>query len=101
MNKGSQPASAIIKGDYKLIKFYEEDQYLLFNLKDDMAETEDLTKHYPDKLNELNEDLATYLSSIDAAMPTKNNEYLAEKDPGLKYLPVKERLFIESYFVLD
>ena len=101
LNKGSQPASAIIKGDYKLIKFYEDDQYLLFNLRDDVAETEDLTKHYPDKLNELKEDLATYLSSIDAAMPTKNNDYLAEKDPGLKYLPVKARLLIEPYFVLD
>ena len=101
LNKGSQPASAIIKGDYKLIRFYEENQYLLFNLNDDMAEMEDLKEHYPDKFNELKEDLAKYLSSINAAMPTKNNDYLAEKDPGLKYLPIKERLLIEPYFVLD
>ena len=34
-------------------------------------------------------------------MPTRNTAYLAEKDPGLKYLPIKEKLLIEPYFVLD
>jgi len=101
LNKGSQPASAIIKGEYKLIRLYEEDKYLLFNLKDDIDETENLAKRYPGKLKELKDDLVNYLSSIDAAMPTQNTDYLAEKDPGIKYIPVKERILIEPYFVVE
>jgi len=101
LNKGSQPASAIIKGNYKLIKLYEENKYLLFNLQGNISETEELSERYPEKLNELKADLSSYLSSIEAAMPTENNDYLPETDPGIKYLPVKERILIEPYFVVE
>ncbi|MCJ8321616.1 MAG: sulfatase [Colwellia sp.] len=101
LNKGTQPASAIIKGDYKLIRLYEDEQYLLFNLKDDLDEMDNLAKRFPEKLNELKAELVSYLSSIDAAMPTQNTDYVAEKDPGINYITVKERILIEPYFVVD
>jgi arylsulfatase A-like enzyme len=100
LNKGTQPASAIIQGDFKLIKLYEEQSYLLFNLKNDIAETKNLAADFPEKLEQLKANLASYLASIGDVMPTINSNYLAEKDPGTKYFSIKERIILESYFIV-
>ena len=36
------PGSAVRKGDWKLIHYYEEDREELFNLRDDPGETKNL-----------------------------------------------------------
>ena len=66
------PGSAIREGDWKLIRFYEDDKIELYNLKDDLGEKYDLAEVYPEKLLELNAKLNDYMKECDAKMPYKN-----------------------------
>ena len=47
------PRSAVIVGDYKLMVWGKGWKYLLFNLKDDPGEENDLAKKEPEKLEEM------------------------------------------------
>ncbi len=53
--------SAIIQGDYKLIKFWISGHMELYNLEKDFGERHDLAQANPDKANELYETLTDYL----------------------------------------
>ena len=64
------PHTAIRVGDYKLVKFWKEEQQLLFNLKEDLGETKDLAKAQPGKANELHRQLMDYLESVDSDVLT-------------------------------
>ena len=96
--KGTHPGVAIIQGDYKLIKFYEEGTNLLFNLKEDMTETKNLASTYPEKVIELEKHIDNYFLKYNIKKPSVNNEYKAEKDEGLNYKEVKKKLMSEAYF---
>lgn len=79
------PSSAVIDGDYKLIRYYGEngapDKLLLFNIKDNITETADvnsplnLASQFPEKVAQLNAKLGTWLKGVDASLPfdVKNN----------------------------
>lgn len=66
------PYSIIREGPWKLIKFYEGSMEL-FNLKDDLGETENLASVMPEKVKELDSRLLTHLKSIGAKMPKLNS----------------------------
>lgn len=48
-----KPGAAIRDGDWKLVQFYEYDKVELYNLKDDIGESNDLSKSNPEKTAEL------------------------------------------------
>ena len=97
--KGTHPGVAIIRGDYKLIKYYEEDTKLLFNLKEDISEIKNLASVYPEKVIELEEQINNYFLTHNIKLPSLNNEYIVEKDEGLNFKEVKRRLISEAYFI--
>jgi arylsulfatase A-like enzyme len=66
------PFSIIRKGDWKLIKRYDGKTFELFNLKDDLSETTELSEKKPDKVNELNDDLEKWLRETNARLPIRN-----------------------------
>lgn len=66
------PASAMILGDFKLIRVYETGALQLFDLSRDSGERSDLSNRMPDKATELNRRLAGYLKSVNAQMPSLN-----------------------------
>jgi arylsulfatase A-like enzyme len=101
LQKGGQPSSAIIKGNYKLIKFYEDNTFYLFDLKKDISEIVNLAQKKPEVVKELNTDLQNYLDAINAQLPIQNVDYNLNNDPGLKFRNVKERLLKEPYFILE
>ncbi|NUQ63036.1 MAG: sulfatase [Pirellulales bacterium] len=72
------PASAILLGDFKLIRVYETGSLRLFNLSEDPGERRDLAAEMPDKAATLNRRLSDYLAAVGAQMPTVNPDY----DPG-------------------
>jgi arylsulfatase A-like enzyme len=65
------PASAILAGDYKLIRFYEDGSLHLFDLVTDLEEAHDLAASDPDRVKVLDAQLTEYLTTIGAQMPTK------------------------------
>lgn len=65
-------ASAVRKGDYKLLKFYKGNRYELYNLKDDPSEKKNLYKQMPEKGAELKQLLDNWLLSVNAEKPDIN-----------------------------
>lgn len=63
------PQSAVVKGDWKLIHYYETGSSCLYNLNDDISEQHDLSACYPDKVKELAKVLSDYLRAQHATMP--------------------------------
>jgi len=67
---GIGAASAIRKGDWKLIYYHADRSMELFNLKTDIGETKNLVESNPEKLKELATTLTNYLKSVDVQMPS-------------------------------
>ncbi len=68
------PAGAIRSGDWKLQEFFEDGRLELYNLDDDLSQTNNLATKLPDKAKELHARLAAWRQAINAPMPTKNTE---------------------------
>ena len=71
-NQGGSPASAIRDGDWKLIHWYENDRFELFNLRNDVGEHNNLLISEPKKTKDLKKKLAKWLKHQNAYYPTKN-----------------------------
>ena len=69
------PASALILGNYKLIRAYENGALYLFDLSKDPGERNDLAKQMPEKATELNQRLTDYLKAVNAQIPSPNPNY--------------------------
>ena len=63
------PYSIIRDGDWKLIKRYEGKEYELFNLRNDIGESTDISQQMPEKVSELSKKLDDWLRSTNAKLP--------------------------------
>lgn len=69
------PGSAIRKGDWKLVVFYEDDLVELYNLNKDPEETTNVAQQNPEKVLELQQLLEDRLAETNAQFPTANPNY--------------------------
>lgn len=67
----TRPGSAIRLGDYKLIHYYENNDLELYNLKQDIGETNNLAKKLPEKTEELLIKLNHWRAETKAPAPTR------------------------------
>ncbi|MCD4735797.1 MAG: sulfatase-like hydrolase/transferase, partial [Bacteroidales bacterium] len=67
---GIGTSSTIRSGDWKLICFYKDQHFELFNIKEDIGEQNNLSEENPAITKELAVKLANYLRSVDAQRPT-------------------------------
>ncbi|MFC1467704.1 sulfatase [Verrucomicrobiota bacterium] len=88
--QGDTPHSAILSGNFKLMKWYEDGSVKLFNLSDDIGEQEDLSEIFPQKAVELKTRLEQYLTDISAQMPGINKDFDPSK-PSVSRKGRKER----------
>ena len=58
------PVSAIRKGNYKLMRQLISGEMLLFNLKEDLGEQNNLAQQMPEKVAELSKELDAYLEKV-------------------------------------
>ena len=82
---GATPYSAIRKGDFKLIEFFDDMRVELYNLRDDIGEKHDLAAEMPEKVDELRKRLHAWRKEVGAQMPTRNEKYdpsKPEHDPA-------------------
>ncbi len=63
------PYSVARVGDWKLIRFYESDREELYDLRQDLSETNDLSPQRPQKRQELSARLDRWLKEVGAQMP--------------------------------
>lgn len=76
-NQGGRPASAIMQGDWKLIKWYgiAEPAYELFQVKQDPGEQQELSHAHPKQLAAMKAKLEAFLKSTLAQYPTPNSKF--------------------------
>lgn len=67
---GIGTTSTIRKGDYKLIYWYADQSYELFNLDEDISETVNLADRKPEIVQQLAEELGSWLREAGALRPT-------------------------------
>ena len=77
---GATPYSALREGDLRLVEFHEDNHVELYNLKDDIGETRDLSTEMAEKTTALRKKLSQWRKSVDAQMPVPNPEFDPEKD---------------------
>jgi arylsulfatase A len=71
----STPASAMRRGDWKLIEFFENGALELYNLREDPGELRNLAAVEPRRAAELQKALAGWRAKVGARMPTPNPNY--------------------------
>ena len=72
--------AAIREGDWKLIWQFDNDELSLYNLKNDIGESKDVSNIYPEKRKRLHEKLKNWQSNINAKMPQPNTSYHSQKE---------------------
>jgi len=71
----SSPGSAVRDGDWKLIRWYENQTEELYNIKNDIGEKANVIKQQPAIASRLRKELDEWLISQNAKMPTPNPYY--------------------------
>jgi arylsulfatase A-like enzyme len=74
-NQGSQPAGAVRDGDWKLIEHYEDGRLELFNLAQDIGETNDLALKEPDRAARMKGFLEGWRLEVGAQTNTVNTSF--------------------------
>lgn len=89
---GNIPATSMHQGDWKLIRYYgegatnREDFHELFNLADDIGETNNLADAMPEKLAEMSALLDQWLVDSEAVVPIPNPNYRQDPVDGWEVL---------------
>ena len=76
------PSSAILLGDFKLIRIYETSALRLFNMAKDPGERRDLAQEMPEKAKTLDQRLGDYLAAVNAQLPVPNPHFDPAKVTG-------------------
>ena len=69
------PVSAIRQGKWKLLEYFEDDSIELYDLENDIGESENLAASHGDIAGELRQKLHDWRRSVDALLPRPNPEY--------------------------
>jgi len=97
---GYKPAGAIREGDYKLIEWFEKSvtgdkgAFSLYNLKDDIGETKDLSGEMPELTERLSKKLKEWRKRVGAQEMKLNPDY----DPEKAHWRFKDRI---GYKIVD
>jgi len=73
-----KPGSALRKGDWKLVWFYEDERAELYNLADDPGESRDLSATHTEKAGELKKILDSRLAESGGKLPGRNPDYVTQ-----------------------
>ena len=79
-NQGGRPGAAMREGDWKIIRWYEDDSISLYNLRSDPGEKTNLAEKEPVQTIRLRTKLNTWLDSMPLEMPTGNPDYDPERE---------------------
>jgi arylsulfatase A-like enzyme len=75
---------ALVVGDYKLVVFGDDDKYMLFDVKNDFTEKQNLAKSQPEKLAEMQALYAKLTQEI-VTLPVTGGATLKGAPPGQRY----------------
>jgi arylsulfatase A-like enzyme len=76
-NQGGGPATTMMEGDWKLIHWYDDDRWELFNIKNDISEKTDLYNQEKERVAKMRKKLKQWLSQNNVKYPTPNPNFKA------------------------
>lgn len=85
---GQHPGTSVRRGDWKLIRLFAQnddgsDQLELYNLREDLGETQNRAAEKPELARELNSLITNFLKQTEAVIPVRNPDYKpADKKPS-------------------
>jgi arylsulfatase A-like enzyme len=90
---GNLPSSSIRLGNWKMIREYGESadrttRYCLYNLKNDISETRDLSSRYPSRVRKLDKMITRHLNQTQGIIPVLNPEYNRDAESPMGKKPV-------------
>ncbi|MDQ1470622.1 MAG: arylsulfatase [Bryobacterales bacterium] len=91
-DQGGRPGAAIRMGEWKLIRWYEDDRVELYNLAGDTGELKNLAAAEPARATELQAALEAWLQSTNSIMPVPNPDYDAARETEGLPEAVREQL---------
>ena len=74
-NQGGDPSSIVRSGDWKLIWYHEDNHYELYDVKKDIGEQNNVIDSNGDVFFRMSQNLKQWLTSVDARMPTTNENF--------------------------
>jgi len=78
------PAGAVRMGNWKLIEWFETGRVELYNLREDLSETQDLSTSNPQKRDELLVVMHAWRKRVNAPVPTTPNPMFGRDNPKKK-----------------
>ena len=75
----TRPGTVIIKDNWKLHHYYEDNKFELYDLEKDLSESENLSEINKEKKNELLIDLNNWRKTNNAPIPSRLNPYYDQK----------------------
>ena len=91
-NQGGEPSAIIRKGDWKLIRYYEDGRNELYNLAKDPSESTDRASENPRLVEILNRKLSEWLEETGAIIPKMDSRYSRERAEETKKAIREKRL---------
>lgn len=88
----SRPCSIVRRGDWKLHHYFENDEYELYNLREDIGETRNLADSDQERLSELRSALDRWRNQIDAPVPRNLNPRYDPEAEEAEILRLSRRL---------
>ncbi|MCD6365582.1 MAG: sulfatase, partial [Planctomycetes bacterium] len=79
-NQGGEPGASVRSGDWKLIEFFADKRAELYNLRDDISESRDLSRGEPQTAQRLLRLLHEWQDDVSAQMPQPNPDFVAWRD---------------------
>ena len=79
-NQGGSPSAAIRKGDWKLIRFFEDEREELYHVASDPGEMRDVASTELAIRNSLSANLSVWLSEVGALLPETNPDHTPSND---------------------
>jgi arylsulfatase A-like enzyme len=93
-NQLGKPAGAVRLGDFKLVESYETGMLELYDLKNDISESEDLSAKMTEKTRELHDLLIEWRKRVNANMPVPNPDFKLPSRRGIyKKLPSRRGIY--------
>ncbi len=74
-NQGGTPGSSVRHGQYKLIEFFEDHRLELYDLHNDLSETQDISGTQPQLTMALHKKLQAWRHSVEALIPQVNPDF--------------------------
>ncbi len=84
---GDSPYAAVRSGDLRLIRFFEDERFELYDLSEDIGEEHNVALERPDQAHELRGKLDAWMRELNVQLPAPNPNFDPEKQTRVRANP--------------